>query len=70
MLTIKIYESESEYAVEDDVVFSMQIQNGEFVQSMMSVDADVDVISEALEMAADEFSAVVADESVEVAELH
>ena len=48
----------------------MQIQNGEFLQSMMSVDADVDVISEALEMAADEFSAVVADESVEVAELH
>jgi len=70
MLTIKVYESESEYAVEDDVVFSMQIQNGEFLQSMMSVDADVDVISEALEMAADEFSAVVADESVEVAELH
>ena len=38
--------------------------------SKVSVDADVDVISVALEMAADEFSAVVADESVEVAELH
>ena len=44
--TQEVYESESEYAVEDDVVFSMQTQNGEFLQSMMSVDADVDVISE------------------------
>lgn len=52
MLTIIVYESEDGNIADDDAVYMVQIQDGEFVQSMLSEDADVDVINEALEMAA------------------
>ncbi len=70
MIIIKIYDSETENTSDDDIVYSIQIQDGEFVQSELSVDADIDAIGDAIEIASDEFSAAVIDEFSEESALH
>lgn len=62
MIIIKIYDSETDHVTDDDMVFSVEVDNDEFVQSELSDDADIESIAEAINIAAEAFADTVSDE--------
>lgn len=62
MIIIKIYDSETDHVTDDDMVFSVELDNDEFVQSELSDDANIEEIAEAINIAAEAFADTVSDE--------
>lgn len=62
MIIIKIYDSETDQVTDDDMVFSVEVDNDEFVQSELSDDSDIEAIAEAINIAAEAFADTVSDE--------
>jgi len=62
MIIIKIYDSETDHVTEDDMVFSVEVDNDEFVQSELSDDVDIAAIAEAINIAAEAFADSASDE--------